>query len=277
MAGWRKKIGWGVGLAIAVVMFGLFGVTTMQRRILFPRHLTVPLANAGENIIGLEKHWIDTEEGRVEGWWLPSGREGRRPAVIFAHGNAELIDYWPPLLDHYRRLGIGVLLPEYRGYGRSAGSPSQEAITEDFVKFYEWLANREDVDREKIIFHGRSIGGGVVCALAAKRKPALLILQSTFTSVREMAARFFLPGFLVADPFDNLTVVSSLDVPVLVVHGRQDKLIPLEHGERLARVLRRGRLWVTEGDHNSTPPDWVEFFREVERFLREMELIEKEG
>jgi fermentation-respiration switch protein FrsA (DUF1100 family) len=265
-----------VGIGITVVMLGLFGITAMQRRILFPRHLTLPMTSAGENILGLERHWIETEEGRVEGWWLPSGREGRRPAVIFAHGNAELIDYWPPLLDHYRRLGIGVLLPEYRGYGRSAGSPSQATITEDFVRFYDWISGREDVDPARIIFHGRSLGGGVVCALALQRKPALLILQSTFTSVRDMAARFFLPGFLVADPFDNLTVVRSLDVPVLVVHGRQDELVPLEQGERLARAARRGRLWVTEGDHNSTPPDWAEFFREVERFLREMGIIERE-
>ncbi len=257
---------------LVIVMLGL---AALQRRILFPRHLALPYPDAGEGVAGLEKVWIDTPEGKVEGWWLPArGELGRRPAVIFAHGNAELIDYWPEMLEPFRKMGVGVFLPEYRGYGRSAGSPSQEKITEDFVKFYDWLTARPDVDPARIVFHGRSLGGGAVCALAESRKPAAMILQSTFTSVRAVAARFLLPGFLIADPFDNLETIKRLEAPLLVVHGRQDELVPFPHGVRLAEAAKNGRIFATDGDHNSTPPDWGEFFREVKAFLIENNILE---
>src|SRR5688572_30832441 len=123
---------------------------------------------AGEGIAGLERLHV----GPVEGWFLPAygvaaGRPG--PAVIFAHGNAEIIDPYALELEPYRRMGVSVLLPEFRGYGRSGGEPSEEGITDDFVAFHDLLAARPDVDPSRIVFHGRSLGGGVVCALAARR------------------------------------------------------------------------------------------------------------
>jgi len=258
-------------LAAVVVVLIMFGLTLLQRRIVFPRHLVTPLPRAGADVPGLEKLWLDTDAGRVEAWYLPAhGASPTAPAplVVFAHGNAELIDYWPETLEPYRRLGVSLLLPEYRGYGRSAGSPSEEAIVHDFEKFVTMLVRRPEVDAGRLIYHGRSLGGGVVCALAARRTPAALILQSTFTSLRAMAARFMLPGFLVADPFDNLSVVSRLDVPLLIVHGRQDDLIPFSHAEQLARAGRRVRFLPLDGDHNSCPPDWGEFFSHLAEWLR---------
>jgi fermentation-respiration switch protein FrsA (DUF1100 family) len=248
----------------------MLGLATFQRRIIFPRHLTQPYPKAGDNIAGLERIWIDTSEGKVEGWFIPgdgAGPERPAPLVIFAHGNAELIDYWPELLAGYRRMGINLLLPEYRGYGRSAGSPSQQDITDDFVSFYDLVVRRPDVDGSRVVFHGRSIGGGAVCALAAVRRPASMILQSTFTSLRSMAARFMLPGFLVADPFENLEVVRKLDVPLLVIHGRSDDLIPFEHGRKLYAAARQGKFIAYDCDHNGCPPDWDRYWKDVRSWL----------
>jgi len=101
-----------------------------------------------------------------------------------AHGNGELIDFWPNELNRFTNLGIGVLLVEYPGYGRSTGPQSQSSITEAFVTAYDTLCARADVEASKIILVGRSLGGGAVCALAAKRPAAALILMSTFTSAR---------------------------------------------------------------------------------------------
>jgi len=264
-----------IGL-IAVYVIVMIGLTTMQRKILFPRHYTQPYPNAGEGIDGLEKVWIDSPEGKVEGWFIAGKQvtaENPGPLVIFAHGNAELIEYWPVMLAGYKHLGVSLLLPEYRGYGRSAGSPSQEAITEDFVKFYDLMIARPDVDKNKIIFHGRSIGGGAVCALAEQRKPAVLILQSTFTSVKSMAGRFMMPGFLVADPFDNLATVEELDIPILVMHGSQDDLIPYKHGKKLSQAAKNGTLITYACDHNSCPPDWKVFWADIQKFLTSAHLI----
>jgi len=106
----------------------------MQRQMLFPRYL-IETPSGNDNISGLEKIWIDTSFGKVETWFLPpadSRVSGLAPAVIFAHGNGELIDFWPHELKKLNRLGIGVLLVEYPGYGRSAGKPSQERIKRSY-------------------------------------------------------------------------------------------------------------------------------------------------
>jgi len=261
---------------LSIYIVSMLGLAAFQRRIIFPRHLTEPYPGAGKNIAGLQRIWIDIPRGKVEGWFIAgdgAGPEHPAPLVIFAHGNAELIDYWPEALTGYRRMGINLLLPEYRGYGRSAGSPSQQAIADDFTKFYDLVVRRPEVDGSRVVFHGRSIGGGAVCALAALRRPAAMILQSTFVSMRSMAARFMLPGFLVADPFENLEVVRNLDAPLLVIHGRADDLIPFPHGEKLYAAAQKGKFIAYECDHNGCPPDWNQYWRDIHSWLSEIGIL----
>ena len=150
------------------------------------------------------------------------GRGRPAPAFIFAHGNGELIDYWPDELRPVAALGAGLLLVEYPGYGRSEGAPTQERILEVFTRAYDRLAARPEVDPGRIVLIGRSMGGGAVCDLALKRPSAALVLLSTFTSLRTYAVRYLAPGFLIRDPFDNLAAVRQYPGPVLVVHGRED-------------------------------------------------------
>ncbi|MBI5500736.1 MAG: alpha/beta hydrolase [Deltaproteobacteria bacterium] len=249
----------------------------LQRFFIFPRFAVEKPRGRGGEVEGLVRLERGVGGGTVEAWVLPGrGASGGRPgpAVIFAHGNGELIDEWPDVLSWYVRHGVTVLLPEYRGYGRSGGRPSERAITEDFVHFHDELAGRVEVDGERIFFHGRSIGGGVVCSLARERPPRAMILQSTFTSLRRLMRRFLVPGFLVSDPFENLEVVKRLDVPVLVFHGEKDRLVPFAHGEELVEAARRGRLVVYPGvGHNDCPPDWAAFFGEVGRLLGEAGIL----
>jgi fermentation-respiration switch protein FrsA (DUF1100 family) len=269
----RRAAVWATGLLLAWMVT----VLLIQRLILFPRFATQAEPGAGRGVPGLVRLELPTPAGPVEGWLLPGhGVSAARPgpAVIFAHGNAELIDDWPPVMERYRRMGISVLLAEYRGYGRSAGSPSQAAITEDFVKFYDLLAARPEVDRRRIVFHGRSLGGGVVCALAAQRPPAALILMSTFTSVVDMARRYWVPRFLIRDPFDNLQRVRELDRPLMLVHGRRDRVVPFSHFERLRQAAPGARLVVyDDADHNDCPPDWEHFWGQVQAFLRQAQVL----
>lgn len=267
----RALLRWSVLLLLLLAAL-LGAVLALQRRIVFPRHLAGPALPPGPALAGVERLWITSDEGPVEAWLLlGAGRSARQPgpAVIFAHGNAELIEDWPQRLAPYRRQGISVLLPELRGYGRSAGSPSQAAIGADFRAFYDRLAARPDVDARRIVLHGRSLGGGVVCALAAQRPAAALILMSTFTSVRAIARTFGLPGFVVLDPFDNLSVVQRFGGPTLIVHGGRDQLIPAQHGQQLQRAARHGRLLLyPQADHNDCPPDWASFWPEVWSLLQ---------
>ncbi len=172
--------------------------------------------------------------------------------MLIAHGNGELIGDLSPFL-RFTELGFAVLLVEYPGYGRSQGSPSQATVTETLVAAYDTLADQPEVDRSRIIALGRSLGGAAVCALAAERPLRSLVLLSTFTSLRAMAKRFLVPGFLVRDPFDNLQVLQSYPHPVLVVHGTEDRLIPHAHGERLASAAANAQLVSYRCGHNN----WV--------------------
>jgi len=184
-----------------------------------------------------------------------------------------LIDFWPEALKRFPAMGVGLLLVEYPGYGRSAGSPSQESISETFTRAYDTLAARPDVDPTRIAFFGRSLGGGAVCDLAAKRPAAALILMSSFTSVRSFAIRYLAPSFLIRDPFDNLAVVRDYGGPVLVIHGRFDEVIPFGHGNALHAAARNGKMIAYDAGHNDCPPDWEVFWQDVEGFLRDAKVL----
>lgn len=254
-----------------------FVLFAFQRAILFPRFQIESIPVTEKGMPGLEKMWIETRFGLVEAWYLApaTNRAGRpAPAVIFAHGNAERIDFWPEELTPLTAFGAGVLLVEFPGYGRSAGVPSQRNVTEVFVAAYDRLAEKAQVDASRIVLFGRSLGGGVACALARERPAAALILLSTFTSVRACATKFLAPGFLVRDPFDNLDFLRSYPGPVLVVHGKRDTLIPYDHGVTLARTASRGRLVTYDCQHNDCPPSWKIFWLDVESFLLDAEIIQ---
>jgi fermentation-respiration switch protein FrsA (DUF1100 family) len=250
----------------------------LQRKMIFPGTELPAGEPSGLAAAGAEQIWLENEEGMVEAWFLPGDGVSAKapgPAVIIAHGNGELIDGWlTGTAGRYRQAGVSVLLPEYRGYGRSDGTPTQRHITRDFVEFYDRLAARSEVDKQRIAFHGFSLGGAVLASLASKRLPAALVVQSSFTSIRDMAPAVPVPSFLITDPFDTLAVIESLDVPTLIVHGRADQVIPVEHGKRLAKAARDAELVVHDGGHH-VMTDQVVFWRAVRTLFERANLIER--
>lgn len=256
-------------LLIAVAVYVVF-VLLAQRWVLFPRYAAAP-PGAGSPGHAYEVLERQTPAGVVEaiyrrGEGVSADRPG--PLVIFAHGNAELIDHNVAAMQPYVEAGISVLLPEYRGYGRSAGSPSQRAIVEDFVAWRRRILQRPEVDGERLIYHGRSLGGGVAAQLAKRHPPRGLILESTFTSIKAMAGRFLVPPLLVRDPFDTRRVLTEYDRPVLILHGNDDDVIPVVHAKRLANAAPDARLVVLPGGHNTPLPDepyWSAVFAYLDR------------
>ena len=267
-----KLLLWTLCLYLVYLCF-LFVV---QRRLVFPRHLT-RIPEEPYPVAGLDRSWIQVKDGRVESWFSPpNGDNTSFPVIIFAHGNAELIDYSPGYMGALANRGVGVLLVEYPGYGRSTGSPSQETITDAFVEAYDRLLTREGVDPSRIVFMGHSLGGGVVCALQSRRPSAALILLSTFTGIRALSSKYFSPGFLVRDPFDNLEVVSGYTKPIHITHGEYDSIIPYSHALRLSRTAKDSRLLTYSTDHNDCPPDWPDYWVEVIKFLEEIDILRKD-
>lgn len=264
-------------LAVFYIFYCL-ALFLLQRHIMFPRYLIHVPEEGEKEMQGIERIWLNTSYGKVEAWFLPPDINHSKmpsPAVIFAHGNGEIIDIWPEALKGFTDLGIGLLLVEYPGYGRSQGNPSQRSITETFINAYDYLISREDVDPSRIILLGRSIGGGAICALAAERKSAALILMSTFTSARSFASKFLAPGFIVRDTFNNLSIVSSYTGPILIIHGKSDTIVSYRHAISLYRAAKNGKMLTYNSNHNDCPPDWDIFWQDVASFLRNVEIIDR--
>ena len=269
-----KILAW--GLLAYLIYAGLLLV--FQRHVLFPRYQIPDVPDPSIPNTHFEKIWLKTGFGNTEAWFLSAHHKApteAKPVLIFAHGNAELIDFWPDEFSRFASHGIAVFLVEYPGYGRSAGHPSQKTITETFTAAYDYVVERSDVDPSRVILMGRSLGGGAVCALGSKRPCAAMILMSTFTSIKTFAKRFLVPPALVRDPFDNLAFVSTFNNPVLVIHGKQDDLIPLSHGLKLARAAKNARMHTYACKHNDCPPSWEQLEEDIILFLREAGVIEQ--
>lgn len=254
-----------------------------QTKMLFSADMA-PRPPAGYPPRGAEVWEVKTGAGTVEAWFVPPARGwGERPAplaVVF-HGNAEIIDQQEDMIDFFRSMGFAVLVPEYPGYGRSAGAPSQAAIREACAEFLKRAVEHPGVDPSRVLFFGRSIGGAVAIDLAGAceskqlPKPAALITVSTFYSIKRMANRYLAPGLLVKNPYRSDLVLPTLHAPTLMFHGTRDEIVPIEHGRDL-RSLAPDATWVEfDCGHNDFPGTGNEprFEREIVRFLREAKLL----
>ncbi len=257
-------------VAVLVVVYWTF-LFFAQRRLLFPAPVT---AGAPTRPLDARQIWLPGDGGDTEAWFLPPARsaESLAPVLIFGHGNGELIDYWPEAFEEPRRWGMAVLLVEYPGYGRSAGRPSERSIRAAFRAAYDWTAVAAGVDPSRIVGYGRSLGGGAVGLLSGDRHLAAMILESSFTSTRPFARGFGAPDFLVRDPFDNVAAVRAFDGPLLIMHGANDQIIPVEHGRTLATV-GHVHLHVLPCGHNDCPQPWPL----IRRFLADAHIVPAPG
>jgi fermentation-respiration switch protein FrsA (DUF1100 family) len=238
-----------------------------QRQLIYLSGGLATIPGVERSLPGLRAFRIPFEGGEVEAWFLPPVGPTPAPAMIFTHGNAELIDHAVPEMADFARRSLGVLLVEYPGYGRSSGRSSFTTIQAVMLRAYDWLAEQPEVDRERIVAYGRSLGGGPAAALSLERPLAALLFQSAFTSLRPYAARYLAPGFLVRDRFEVLEAVRAFRGPVLITHGRRDAVVPYWHGEALAEGAKDGTLDSFDCGHNDCPPDWGAHVQRVMAFL----------
>jgi fermentation-respiration switch protein FrsA (DUF1100 family) len=174
--------------------------------------------------------------------------------VLFSHGNAEDIGHLKPFLEDYSRRGFSILAYDYHGYGASEGRPTTGNTYMDAEAAYMHLVEKAGVPANRIIAHGRSVGGGPAVELAVNHKLAGLIMESSFVSAFRVLTRIPLLPF---DKYRNLSKIARVDCPVLVIHGRQDMTIPFWHGEKLFAAAREPKTncWVEGASHNDL--EWV--------------------
>jgi fermentation-respiration switch protein FrsA (DUF1100 family) len=276
----ERRVPAGFVSVIVVLLAGYLAWATMlffvQRRMMFAGAGPAPADAVREALPdGVERIWLDTEAGAVEAWFVPADGPASSPAAIFAHGNAELIDHALPDVLDLRDMGLSVMLVEFPGYGWSQGQPSRAAIADAYRIAYDTLAARPGVDAGRIVGIGRSLGAAVIGDLARDRPLRVLVLQSPFTSVAQLARRYLVPPVLVRDAFDNVGVVSAFDGPILLVHGRRDAMIPYAHSEQLARAARAAELLALDCGHNDCPPDRAAHTAALHDFLARANVLDR--
>ncbi len=191
----------------------------------------------------------------LHGWFVPGPGE---ITWLWFHGNAGNISHrLENLLLVHQKLGVNVFIFDYRGYGNSEGKPSEEGTYREAEGAIEYLESRPDVDPSKIILFGRSLGSGVAVDLATRHMPYGLILESPFTSAADVAKRAFpfLPvGFLVRDMYDSISKIERISAPLLVLHGDQDDIVPIEIGRRLYETANSPKTFhtINSAGHNDT-------------------------
>jgi abhydrolase domain-containing protein 17 len=187
----------------------------------------------------------DTE--KISAVYLPNDQS--KYTLLYIHGNAEDLGDISPILNSFNSWGFSVFAYDYRGYGTSNGTPSEQNAYQDADAAYDYLAQQLKISPDRLIIYGRSLGGGSATELATKHAVAGLVLQSTFTS----AFRVILPfPMLPFDKFTNLAKIANIHCPVMVIHGEADRTIPVEHGRSLYKTALNPKmsLWVPNADHN---------------------------
>jgi hypothetical protein len=190
--------------------------------------------------------------GRLAAWWVPS--ESPRGVLLFCHGNAGNISDRLDSIRIFNRLGLNLFIFDYRGYGKSSGSPSEQGIYRDTETAWNYLEQIRRIDPQKIVVFGRSLGGPIAVRISKTHRPGALILEAAFTSLKE-AARDRLPGFIVnlfvPDQYPTIRYLPMVQCPVLIIHSRDDEVIPFHHGEALFAAARGSKgLAVIRGSHN---------------------------
>ena len=219
----------------------------------------------------LEEVWLPVDETvTVFGWFIDAGPT--TPVLLWCHGNAGNVSH---RLENIRQLyqrGISVMIFDYRGYGQSTGEPSEAGLYQDALASYDYLIQQRRISPERLIIFGRSLGSSVAGEVAIRRTSAGLMLEGSFPSIQAMSDHhyFGLPAQWFMDVDFNLAKkVRMLQVPLLVIHGERDSIVPMALGRQVFEAAQEPKRWyaVSGAEHNDVP------FVGGESYYREMALF----
>jgi fermentation-respiration switch protein FrsA (DUF1100 family) len=225
-----------LGLILVLAAAFLTALWLGQRRLIyFPQAPPVPPAAAVAP--RAEDVGFETEDGlALRGWFFPPEAPSHGGAVLVLPGNAGSREFRAPLAAALSLRGLSVLLVDYRGYGGNSGSPTETGLIRDARAARAWLASRSDVDPERVVYFGESLGAAVAVALAVEQPPAALVLRSPFTSLVDVGRVHYpwLPvGFLLRDRYPSIERIRDVECPLLVIAGEKDFIVPATLSRRL--------------------------------------------
>ena len=238
------------GLLVVIVLIRILE----NRFIYFPPRYPEGFVRPENYGLQVEDVWITAEDGvKLNAYFL--ARASSPKVLLWFHGNAENIGLGLEQMKILTNLAVNILEVDYRGYGKSEGSPDEAGVYRDASAAYDYLVETRHFQPKNIIVYGHSLGGAVAVDLASRRECGGLIVQSSFTTVREMARRMFRIPLLECVPksrFDSLQKIRRVRAPILIVHGTRDDTIPFSMGERLYQAApeRKSFVAVRGAGHN---------------------------
>lgn len=242
-----------VGYILVIYVLLCVGMYFMQEIFIYVPNRNV---QSDPSAVGIDFEDIYLEVpggGKINAWYMPA--ENSRRALLFCHGNGGNMAWRLQYYTLFHDLGFNLLTFDYRGYGRSEGSPSEENTYEDARAAWKYLVEDKGFSPEDTVIYGRSLGGGVAARLAFEKKPGALALESTFTSMADKAREMmpFLPvSLILKHEYPTKEIIGKMECPVLILHSPEDDLIPFSHGRTNFALAKDPKKFVeVSGIHNT--------------------------
>jgi pimeloyl-ACP methyl ester carboxylesterase len=235
--------------SVALVAGG--GLSAYARNRVQTAHLFAPdryplgFWNPEAHGLSVEDDWFEAEDGaRLHGWWIPHPTAWG--TILYCHGNNGNVTNRIEVLLDLHRLGVNLFAFDYRGYGRSEGAPTEAGVCRDARAAWDHLIAERGLTPSSMLLFGHSLGGAIAIDLALHREVAGLVVQSSFTQVRDMARTIYpgVPLHLIArNQFRSIEKVPRLRMPKLFIHGSEDPTVPIDHGRRLFAAAADPKEW----------------------------------
>lgn len=249
-------------LAISVTLYIIITILLrwrQERLIFFPDSKIK--STPQEYNLDYQDVWFDVEQDKIHGWWIPAAQT-TAPALLYFHGNASNNGDLTEIAAIFHSLGLGVLIIDYRGYGKSSPIfPNETRVYQDAEAAWRYLTTELLFEPQRTFVYGHSLGGAIAIDLASKHPDmAGLIVEGTFTSMKDMADSIpFLPIFpldwLITQRFDSITKIKVVETPVLILHGRSDRTIPVSMANRLYAAAPEPKqlVIIDQANHDNLP------------------------
>jgi fermentation-respiration switch protein FrsA (DUF1100 family) len=272
------------GVGVMAYLAACLALVAGQNRLIFKPSLTVETTPADLGL-AYEDVWLSvvTPQGKTEkihGWWLGS-KHYQKKVLLYLHGNGGNISYNLGPVKTFHEQGFSVLIIDYRGYGQSQGHfPSESEVYRDSQAAWDYLIEQRHINPQSIFIYGHSLGGAIAIDLGVRQPNAAgVIVENTFTSMRDMIDylgsfyKLFPTDFILHQRFDSLSKLRLLNVPLLLIHGTNDRTVPSYMSEKLFQAARVPKkiLLVPDADHNNVgaiaKEDYIKTLQDFEQLV----------
>jgi len=239
-------------LVIALAAIFFLTIRYIERKSIFFPMKGLAATPLEVNLPYEDVYFETSDKKRLNGWFVPC--ENAKGTILFCHGNAGNIGHRLEKIVIFHGMGLNTFIFDYRGYGKSEGRPNEAGLYKDAFAAYDYLTGKLRVPAGDIILYGESIGGGVTIELAREKKVKALITEDTFSSIKEMSSMVypFIPHFAFSSRFDSISKIKNIDSPKLIIHSRDDEIVPYSMGEKLYAAAKPPKKFLKiRGAHNT--------------------------